>query len=287
MINSQRCNQGIKVMIVGLLINLGLSLLKLYIGVSSYSIAILSDAINNFSDAIACTIAIFTFYFMKKNSDESLPYGYGRLEYIASMIMSLIILIVGLYFAYYSLERMFYPFFLTFTWLSFWLVASTVVVKLLMGVFYSKCNKTLESDVIKTSSLDSFMDAGITTMALIGYAFTTMNALRLDAIFGLIISAIIIFNGIKLFVNNIKTLLGKSLEKEKIEELNLLCSEYKCIEKVVRINIHNYGANYVELVLEVVLTQNLNYDIIKAQLDELVDKINEKYKVTTKICIAR
>lgn len=284
---TERCNKGILTMCVGLIINIGLSLLKLYIGITSYSIAILSDAVNNLIDGLSCGIAIFSFAFMKKGKTETLPYGYGRLEYIASFIMSLLVILVGGYFAYSALERMFYPFFLNFSWLSFGLIAGTVAVKFALGFYYRYKNKIIDSDILRTGSIDSFMDAGITAMTLIGYSLTRVNALRIDAIFGLIISAIIIYSGVKLFIANARTLLGKNLEKDKVEDIKQICSQYEFIEKVTSANIHNYGANYVELILEVVLTDNVKFDIIKLELESLKDKINTKYKVETKICISR
>ncbi len=284
---SQRANYVIVTLIIAAVTDLALFMIKLYIGLSSNSLAILSDAINNLSDTFACAIAIVSFAIIKKNNDGKLAYGYGRMEYVADFLMSVIICIVGFVFVYLAVERLILPYLMVFTWLYFGIVAATAAVKIGLGFFFRFRNKRVGSGVLKASELDSFTDAGITVMSLIGFSLNRYAKLRIDAVFGLVISAIMIFNGVKLLIKSIKTLLGEKLDGDTCEEIKKICLECGSIEDVKGINVHRYGAAYTELVINAVFTSGLNYDIIKNDVENLSAVLKEKYGFEPKICISR
>lgn len=284
---NKRANYAIVTLAVALATDLALFFIKLYIGLSSNSLAILSDAINNLSDTFACAIAIVSFAIIKKNNDGRLAYGYGRMEYVADFMMSVIICIVGFAFVYLAVERLILPSIMIFSWLYFGIVSATALVKVGLGFFFRYRNKRVDSGVLRASELDSFADAGITVMSLIGFALNRYAKLRIDAVFGLIISGIMIFNGIKLLIHSVKTLLGEKLDKEVCEEIRELCKAYESVEQIREINVHRYGAGYTELVVNAVFTSGINYDIIVKDVEDLTAVLKEKYGFEPKICISR
>lgn len=284
---NERTNRAILTLSVGLIADFVLFILKMYIGLATNSIAILGDALNNLSDTVACLIAIMSFVIVKKSKGDKLPYGYGRLEYIADFLMSVIVVIVGFVFVYLSIERLVLPYLMTFTWLYFGIIAATVAVKIGMGFFFKYMNKGVNSGVLKASVIDSFTDAGITVMSLIGFSLGKYAKLRLDAIFGLVISGVMIFNGVKLLVQSVRTLLGEKLEEKTQKEIEEICSSYDCVEEIRKINVHRYGAGYVELVVEAVFTKNTAYDIIENTVGEISERLKKTYGFEPKICITR
>ncbi|MDR2090855.1 MAG: cation diffusion facilitator family transporter [Clostridiales bacterium] len=272
----------------GLGVNLLLSGAKLSVGLAANSISIFSDAVHNFLDALSFAVVIFGFYLMRKKPSESMPFGYGRIEYILGCFLSLTVLFTGLYFMYSALERLFYPYFLVFTWERFAVIAVGALVKLAAGLFFRRQNKSLKSDLLSAAGTDSFLDAGITLMTLIGFSLHKYSALRLDAIVGIVISVIIIIEGIKLFKNNVKNLLGKKIDKTLENGLRRMASEYAAIGEVKSLTLHDYGENYKEIIFETVFTKDLNCDIIEVGriAREIAERAEREFGVIVRLCIS-
>jgi cation diffusion facilitator family transporter len=226
---------------------------------------------------------------MRKKPSESAPFGYGRVEYISGGFLSLTVLFAGAYFLYSALERLFYPYFLIFSWQRFLVIACGAVVKLAAGFFFRYKNKSVKSDVLRAAGTDSFLDAGITLMTLIGFGLHKYSALRLDAIVGILISVIIIIEGIKLFKENVKNLLGKKIDKETEESLRKIAADYEMISEIKSFTLHDYGANYREIILETVFTKDIRCDIIEFERisREIFDRANNEFGVFVRLCAIR
>lgn len=282
----KRANGAIIATSIGLGVNVILFFVKLFIGIACNSISILSDAINNLGDTLAFGIGVFSFVMLKRRN-ENLSFGYGRMEYVADFLMAIIICVVGGGFMYNAVERMILPSILTFTWRYFAVIGVTAVVKAGLGVFFWQRNKVLDSGVLKASAIDSFTDVGITCMTLIGYSLHQAVTLRIDAIFGIAISAFMLANGIKLLISSVKTLLGEKIKEAEREEIVAICKKYDVVASVKGMNLHKYGAEYEELVLELVFTNSAEYGNIKNSVNYISKDIEQKFGYRPKICIAR
>ena len=270
---------------VGMGVNLVLFAVKMYVGLASSSISVLMDAFNNLGDVAACLIAVFSFLLSVKKSGKGIDYGYGRMEYIADFIMAVIVCVVGAEFLYLASERFVLPYLLTFTWLYFGIIAAAALVKVGLGFFYRFRNKGIDSSVLKASSLDSFTDVGLTVMSLIGFGLNQYSKLRLDAVFGFIISAIVIVNGIKLLVSSVRTLMGGKIPDEERERIREVCLSEESIQDIVRLAKHDYGANYCELIVEAVFTKDVNSATMTSTVTRLGARLKEEFGYEPKICI--
>jgi len=282
----KRSNGAILTMSVGVAVNFALFITKLFIGIACNSVSILSDAMNNCGDVLSCGIGVLSFVLIKKRSD-SLAFGYGRLEYVADFLMAIIICVVGASFTYSAVERMILPSIMTFSRKYFIIILCTALIKVGLGVFYLYRNKKTGSGVLKASAIDSFIDVGITAMTLIGYSLDRAVNLRIDAIFGIIISVIMIINGVRLLICSIKILLGEKIKDEERADIAELCKKSSAVESVKGMNLHRYGAEYSELVVELVFTKGIDYGIIKKSADDISAEIESKFGYAPKICIAR
>ncbi len=282
--NNERANGAILTMSIGLAVNVVLFGIKLFVGLACNSISILSDAINNLGDTLACAISVFSFVMLKKRS-KNLSFGYGRMEYVADFLMAIIVCCVGGGFLYTAVERMILVSLLTFTWRYFIIIAITALIKIGLGIFYLYRNKKTNSGVLKASAIDSFTDAGITAMTLIGYGLNRYAKLRIDAIFGIAISAFMLVNGIKLLVSSVKILLGEKMKEDEKKRITEICKKQPCLKEVKGMNLHKYGAEYEELVIDAVFTKGENYDIIINAVDEMSTTIKEEFGYEPKICI--
>lgn len=282
----KRADGAIITMSVGLCCNVVLFSVKLFIGLASNSISILSDAMNNFGDVFACAIGIISFVMLKKRSD-ALSFGYGRMEYVADFLMAIIVCCVGGGFLYTAIERLVLTYLLTFTWRYFIIIAVTAVIKVGMGFFYLVRNKHTASGVLRASATDSFIDAGVTAMTLLGYLLNRYAKLRIDAIFGIVISVFMLLNGIKLLVSSVKVLLGERIDDQERIRIIEICEKQPCVERVESINLHRYGVEYAELVVEAVFTKATSYDIIENAVCKISQEIKKEFGYEPKICLSR
>ena len=283
----ERTRKAVLTVLAGGAVNLILFFVKLYIGLASNSLAILTDAVNNLSDALGFAIAALGFSAVSRRADGVFAYGYGRAEYLADFLVAVIVCAVGASFLYKAVERFVLPYLMTFTWAYFAVIAATVAVKILLGFFFKSSNKRIDSGVLKGASLDSFLDAGITAMTLIGFALNRYSKLRLDAVFGLVIGVIMIVNGLKLLFSAAKKLLGTKLSRETEKDIADICASCGDSIGVRSVALHDYGAENKQLVIDAVFTNEKDFDKIINITEEISRKVKEKYGYDVKVCVGR
>ncbi|MGN0533807.1 MAG: cation diffusion facilitator family transporter [Eubacterium sp.] len=190
--------------IFGLAANFALFLLKLYVGISSNSLSIYCDAINNLGDTLSCIIAIVGFAAAVKLTQRRS----NRLQSLCSFVIGCVVAVAGAYFAYSGVERMMYPVVVTYSVKYAALVALTVIVKVIMGIVYTCANKKESSPVLKTLALDSFLDCAITAAALMGFSLTVKINFAIDGIVGIVIGIIAAAGAVKTAVQQAKSLIN-------------------------------------------------------------------------------
>jgi cation diffusion facilitator family transporter len=236
-------------------------------------------------DGIGLSIAVLGFALMTKDPSERLPEGFGRLEYLSSFILSVLLIGTGVYFAYSSIDRIFYPYPISFTWLRFAIIAITALAKLLLGFWFKYHNKRINSGVLKTAQFDSWLDFGITIMTLIGFSLTVYTQLRLDGIFGIILSVIIIIGGIKLFKENIIAILGDKIDDETTNKIYEKIIRHTYISQVENIKIYDYGIGRRTALVTVEFELGVDLNTIKTVIDEITAEIQNLFELEIKICI--
>lgn len=195
---------GLSAAIIGILSNFLLFLIKLYVGISSNSLAIYCDAVNNLGDTFACGVALLGFYLVKKlNERKSL-----RTQSLCTFIISLVITVSGVYFVYNGLERMMYPLPITYTKKYAIIIIATIFAKILMGIMYMLYNRKAQSPILRALVLDSFLDCFVTVFAVMGLLLVTRVDYAVDGIFAIITGSIITIFAIKNIVEQSKFLIN-------------------------------------------------------------------------------
>lgn len=235
----QRVKKSLIIVAIGVVVNVALALIKMYVGLSSNSLCIMLDAINNFFDILTAIVAGVAFCTLLIPRSEKAPYGYGRTEYLAGFIVAATSVVVGGLFLIRSLNRMAMPEPVWFGVKSCILIAVTVPVKLGLGLTYYFADKKMKSPALKALAIDSFMDVGITVTSVVSFAVSARVDYAADAIVGIVISIAVIVFAIKAVRDNVKAVVsgdGANDEKEAI---------YKECEKVgvtvVKTELHDYG----------------------------------------------
>ena len=196
------------VCLVGIAVNFILFAVKLYIGLRSNSISVYSDAVNNFFDSLTALITLCALGYVSKHADESVAGSVGKTEQLLTFIISLVITFTGLYFAYNSLERMMYPTPVWFTTLYAVALGGTAAVKLVLFFVLGAVSKRDDSPVIRAIKFDSLLDFFITLMTIITLVVSNYGSYSFDALFGIVISAIIIITAIRMLISSGKILVN-------------------------------------------------------------------------------
>ncbi len=242
-----RKNYGTLSSIVGICVNLLLAVLKLIVGIISSSTAIIADGLNNLSDGGASIVTFFSFKISSKPADKGHPYGHARMEYISSMIVSFLILIVGVEMIVESIKNIFVgnDASLGFSPATIIVLGVTILVKLWLGIFYRKIGKKIKSNVIKASSLDSLFDSISTTAVLVSAIIIHYNPdlYVIDSIVGIGVSVMILVAGGKILIETKDALLGEGPVDEMVESINSIIAEYPDVEGTHDLLVHNYGPN--------------------------------------------
>jgi divalent metal cation (Fe/Co/Zn/Cd) transporter len=190
--------------VFGLVANLLLFLLKLYVSISSNSLSIYCDAINNLGDTFSCLLAIAGFVLaMKLNQRKG-----NRVQSLCSFVIGALVAIVGAYFVYNGIERMMYPVMVSFYIKYAILVALTIVVKIIIGIVYAVVNKKHSSPVLKALVIDSFLDCAVTATALMGFYLTQKLNFAIDGAVGIVIGIIVVISAGKTVVEQAKYLIN-------------------------------------------------------------------------------
>ena len=240
-------------------VNLGLGLTKLFVGLVTHSISILGDGINNFGDVVSNAGAAVGFGFMHKAPSEKYPFGYGRVEYVVSFLMAILIVVVGGVFAYTALDRIFYHPVVTFAWTQFGIIAATIVVKLLL--------------------LDSIMDAFITLFALTGLFLSRYIQFPIDALFGIIISVVLIVAGFRIMVPAFRRLAGARDEARTVGLTKL--SEAQNGVESAQVRLYDFGKHYAEANVALRFSDDADEETRKVALEKIADTARKNNIIVT------
>ena len=234
--NKKKC---LFVCCTGAAVNLILFLIKLYIGLSSNSISIYADSLNNAADTAVCAALCLGFGLIDTQRTEKYPFGKGKTEELMSFLISAVVLFTGAAFFYISLEKVFYPVPIWYSTFYAYIIAATAAVKLALFVFFNSESKKLGSDVIKGLRTDSLLDFFITLCTLISFTLTEYTGICVDGFGGLIISAILTVEGFKSLKDSWSMIIGRR-DSEKCEKAKTIFDRYTSIT-LYAIECHSYG----------------------------------------------
>ena len=225
----------------GILTNLVLCGIKVTVGILTGSIAVSADAVNNLSDAGSAVITLFGFKFADKPADDEHPFGHGRLEYVAGLIVAVIIIAVGLDFLKLSFERLIHPSRIEMTTLALVFLLATLPVKLWMFFVYRKVARKIASKTIHAVAFDSLSDILTTSLVILSLVISHYTTFPVDGIAGLLVALFIIFGGAKVVREIINPLLGECPDRKLVTEIRERLLRCKDICGVHDIIVHSYG----------------------------------------------
>ena len=227
--------------LVGVGTNLLLFVIKFLTGFFFHSIAIMADAVNNFSDMASSLITLIGFKLSSKPADAQHPYGHARMEYISGLIVSFLVMMVGVQLVQSSFGKILRPQPTGFGLVVVAILAVSILLKLWQSAFYAKIGKKIDSTALQASSQDSRNDVLSTAAVLLGALVSRYTGLMLDGWMGLAVAVFIIVSGIRLIIDTTSPLLGLAPTKELVREIYRKIMSYQGILGLHDLNVHNYG----------------------------------------------
>ncbi len=228
---------------VGIICNLVLSIMKLIIGTVTNSVSITADATNNISDAGSSIVTLVGFRLSGKPADKDHPYGHARIEYISSLIISFIILLIGCSIFKESVIKIFKPEESLFNIATVIILVASILVKLWLSVFNTYLGKQIDSKALEATAIDSRNDVITTGAVLVASVISHFTGFNLDGYMGVIVSIFILISGINLVKETLNPLLGQPPTKEMFETIEKKILSYDNVLGVHDLMVHSYGPN--------------------------------------------
>lgn len=226
---SEGTNRGqviVRTSMIGIFANIMLVIFKALVGMAANSIAILLDAVNNLTDALSSVITIVGTRLANRAPDKDHPIGHGRLEYITTMVVAVIILYAGMTALAESVKKIMHPVEVLYSPVTLVVLVAAVAVKLGLGIYVSNQGKRVHSGALEASGMDALYDAVISSSVLVAAVIYVMTGWNIEAWIGVAISGFIIKAGIGLITEAVNAVLGarvnstlsKAIKKTVIEE---------------------------------------------------------------------
>ena len=262
----------IKTSLIGIIANVFLAAFKAVVGLMSNSIAIVLDAVNNISDAGSSLITIVGTKLAGKDPDKKHPFGYGRIEYLSAMIISVIVLYAGITSFVESVKQIIHPETPDYNAVSLIIVAVAVVVKILLGRYVKGVGEKVNSDSLINSGEDATLDAVISASTLVAAGIFLIFHVSLEAWLGAIISLVIIKSGIEMLRDTVSQILGERNDIELARSIYATVKGFPGVQGAYDLVLNNYGPDTWNGSIHIEVPDTYS----AAQLDQLIREITMK-----------
>ena len=269
-----RTRYGMLASVVGIFCNVLLFSVKLTIGLILSSLAVTADAFNNLSDAASSIISFIGVKMAGKPADAEHPFGHGRIEYIAALIVSVLVIEVGFTFFKSSISKILHPEEISFDLVPFVILILSILVKLWMAFFNNKLGKRIDSKVMLATAADSLGDVITTSATVLSIIICHFTSINVDAIAGLIVSAIVIWSGISIAKDTLEPLIGERVPAELYQKITDIVESYDGIVGTHDLIVHNYGPNRSMATIHAEVPNDINIEVSH----EIIDKIERDVK---------
>ena len=231
----------IRTSVIGIIANVMLAAFKAVVGLMSNSIAIVLDAVNNISDAGSSLITIVGTKLAGKKPDKKHPFGYGRIEYLSAMIISVIVLYAGITSFVESVKQIIHPETPDYSAVSLAIVAVAVVVKIVLGRYVKGVGVKVNSDSLVNSGEDATLDSVISASTLVAAGIFLIFHISLEAWLGAIISLVIIKSGIEMLRDTVSQILGERNDVELARSIYATVKSFPDVQGAYDLVLNNYG----------------------------------------------
>lgn len=267
----------VRTSIIGILGNILLVTGKIIVGLLARSVSIITDAVNNLTDALSSAVTIVGTKLALKKPDKKHPFGHGRVEYVTSTIIAMIIFIAGFLAIYESIQSLINKDEPTYDIYAFVIISLAIVIKIGLGLFFRIMGKKTNSDALKASGLDALLDALLSTGTLVAAIVTYFSGVHIEPYVGILIGLFIIRTGIEVFKESISKIIGERSDTKMNNDIIKSISQFEQVHGVYDLIINNYGVDYNIASVHVEVDDDLRAKDIQLLEREIATMCFEKY----------
>lgn len=273
----------VKTSVIGILTNVVLAAFKAVLALFVNSIALLLDSVNNLSDALSSVVTIIGEKFASKTPDKKHPMGYGRIEYLSSMIIAGLVLYAGITSLVESIKKIINPSEASYTTVSIVVIGVAVVIKFILGRYVKRQGEKVNSTALIASGADSLFDSILSLSVFLSAIVFMKWGISLEAYVGVVISIIMIKAGIEMMITTVDDLIGHRADKDITSKVKEVLSTEEDVLGVYDLALFNYGPNKYYASAHVELNDTMNV----REVDKITRRLQYKlYKETGIVLIA-
>ena len=264
---------------VGIVTNLLLALGKMIVGIVSASVSITADALNNLMDAASSIVTLIGFKLAEKPADEEHPFGHARSEYLAGLVVAMLIFVVGYELVFSSVNKIFNPAEVEFSFIAAMILLGSIVVKFGLSRYYKKIGKEISSTTLLAASVDSRNDVIMTTAVFLSSVIEKVTKFQIDGYVGLAVAVFIVYSGIMLAKETVSPLLGEGINEELQETLQdyiLSCPKVVGCHDLI---VHDYGPNHRFASIHVEMDKNEDPLVCHELIDDMEQECMKSHGV--------
>ena len=276
-----RRSYGFLTGIVGIILNFLLFSGKLFAGIITSSISIIADAINNLSDTGSSVITMVGFKLAGRPADSEHPFGHGRIEYIASLFVSALILFMGFELEKGSIEKIINPEDISFNVISLVILGLSLLVKLYIFLYNRKIGSLICSSTMKATALDSLSDCISTGAVIAGLIVFLIWGINIDGYVGVIVGLFIFKTGIESIKESITPLLGEKADEELITDIRETALSFENVTGIHDLIIHNYGVGQNMISFHAEVPAEMEFMEAHEMIDTIENEMKKKYGCVT------
>ena len=274
-----RNNLGKKAGIVGIVANMILAIGKLLVGIIAASVSITADALNNLMDAASSIVTLVGFKLAEKPADEEHPFGHARSEYLAGLVVAMMIFVIGYELVISSVKKIFHPSEVNFSLAVAVVLLMSVGVKFALSVYYKKIGNEIASTTLIAASVDSRNDVIMTSAVFASSVIEYFVKVKIDGYTGLAVAVFIVYSGIKLAKETMSPLLGEGINeelKETLEDYILSCPKVVGCHDLI---VHDYGPNHRFASIHVEMDKNEDPLVCHELIDDMEQECMKSHGV--------
>ena len=265
--------------VTGIILNIILAFAKYIIGTVTHSIAITADAINNFSDSVSCVVTLISFKIANTKPDKEHPFGHGRIEYVAALIVGFIVELMGYELIKSSIDKIKNPEAVVFSVPAAIVLLISIGGKLWLAVFNKYLGKKIDSAAMQAVATDSIGDITATSVTLIALILSLFTDLPIDGYMGIVVSLFILYAGFNILKESIGIILGTPPSKELVDELIMFVMSHDEILGIHDLVVHSYGATRTFASLHTEIAADGDLLSIHDTIDTIEKLVKEKFGI--------
>ena len=284
-IGKDREKKIVKTSIIGILTNILLVFAKAFIGILAKSTAVILDAVNNLADAFSSIVTIVGTKLSNKKPTKKHPYGYGRIEHLTSIVVSVIILIAGFSVVKESIDKIINPADTHYEWYSFVIIVLGIVTKFLLGFFTKRAGKKYNSNSLVASGSEAFYDSIVSIMTLVGAIILMSTGYNIEGYLSIIIAALIIKTGCEILIESISNIIGERIDSDLSNKIKDSINAFDGVLGSYDLLLNRYGPEKIIGSVHIEVNDEMKASEIHRLTQQISQKIYQEFGIVITVGI--